>query len=208
MSIALETLRRLLLAAAIFGLPPTVLASSFVVGIDTSLLAGQSGYIAIDLYQGDPASTNEVVVSSFSTGATLGAPTLIGDVVGDLQTSVTLRSTAFFSGILQPLTFAPGETLFELDVTQNHAPGAAPDSLAVFLLDAAQIPFATTDPTGAGALLVIDLLASPVPQLYASDVALVRIVPEPRSAWLFLIGLPLAWSRAGRLARQSRCAAG
>jgi hypothetical protein len=64
-----------------------------------------------------------------------------------------------FNELLQPITL--GSSLqFKLQTSNLFNPGGlAPDSFAFFILDgAASLPlFATSDPTGAGALFAVDL---------------------------------------------------
>ena len=191
-----------LLAAALVGLPCMAGASSFLVSIDTTPLAGQTGFIAFDLYQGGAAITNDAVVSSFVTTATLGTPTLAGNVSGSLETAVTLRSTTFFNEFLQPVVFAAGATVFQLTLTENQQANANPDSFAIFLLNAARLPFVTTDPSGADALIVTDLVLPHTPQVYGSAFAVASVVPEPASASLLLAGLLVAGCLARRELRR------
>jgi hypothetical protein len=176
-------------ALALAMLLPAAHAESFIVGIDTTPLAGQQGFVAIDLYQGDASLANTVTISAFSSQGPLGTPILFGDAQMGAGGSVTLRSSVFYSGLLQPLQFPAGPTVFTLNLDLLAAPGIAPDSVAVFLLDAARLPYATEDPTGAGALLVLDLRSPPVPQVYGSPFASVSVIPEPGRLLLMLAGL-------------------
>lgn len=131
---------RWLLALVMAGAPFFAVASMFQVSVDTTPLAGQSGYIAFDLYQGTPGAPNSVVVSSFSTSSALGSANMTGKVVGDLATSVTLRSTTFFNEFLQAVVFGAGVTSFQLDLTELVSPGSIPDSFSLFLLNSAFVP--------------------------------------------------------------------
>lgn len=192
-----------LLVTTLAGLPLLSAAATFQFSIDTTPLNGQSGYFAFDLYQGDLSTSNQVVIASFSSLATLGTPTRTGGVTGTLQTSVVFNSTTFFSEFLQPLVFAAGATTFQLTTTQNYTAGNVPDSLAIFLLNNALVPFATSDPTGANALLAIDLGSTQTPQLYTSTFAAVSVIPEPTGALLFLAGLPLVVRWSSRRSRRN-----
>jgi hypothetical protein len=203
MRTATLTLRGLL-AAALVWLPLLAAAATFQFSIDATPLEGQSGYFAFDLYQGDPGTSNQVVVSSFSSTATLGAPSTTGDVTGDLQTSVTINSTTFFGEFLQPVVFGAGATTFRLATTENYVPPNIPDGLAIFLLDDTQMPFATSDPSGADALIAIDLVSPQTPKIYTSAVAVASLVPEPGRALLLIAGLPLVLRWGNRRSRASR----
>lgn len=193
-----------LIAAALAGMSSLAAGATFQFNIDASPLAGLSGYMAFDLYQGDPAASNEVSITSFATTSTLGVPSTSGDASGSLASMVTLRSTTFFSEFLQPVAFAAGLTTFRVAATQNYLAGTTPDSLAIFLLNDQLTPYATTDPSGADGLITLDLVTPLTPQIYASGVATASVVPEPSRAALLVAGLSwvMGWwaaRRAGRL---------
>lgn len=185
-----RTLRRTL-AALLAALPLLAHALDYQVSIDTTPLAGTEGYLAIDLLQGTAGTTNQVQLSSFAGTAALGAATRAGDVTGTLPELLTLTSTDFFNEYLQGLSFAAGVISFHLNVSTQHLPGDLPDTFAVYLLDSNLAPFSTSDPTGAGALLVIDLVSQPLPQVYESPSAVLTLVavPEPAAGTLALAGL-------------------
>lgn len=182
---------RHLLAAAVAAVPLLAQALDYQVTIDTTPLAGNEGFFAFDLLQGTVGTVNTVQLSSFVTTSGLGGASFAGDVTGSLQDSVTLTSSGFFNEFLQSVSFSAGSTTFTLSVTTNHIPGDTPDQFAVFLLDPGLAPFPTADPTGAGALLVLDLLAAPVPQVFASSYAMAQVVlvPEPAPWALAAAGL-------------------
>ena len=197
-----------LLAASLACLPVVASAQNFQVAIDTTPLSGQSGFIAFDLYQGDPGTSNQVVVTAFTTTSQLGTASVFGNVVGGLATTLTLSSTNFFSEYLQGTAFAAGVTSFTVSLGDQYTPGNIPDSFAIFLLDASGVPFATSDPNGADALVAVDLRAPLAPQVFESSAAAATVtplsaVPEPSAALLLGLGLLPLLSRAGR--RQQQC---
>ena len=185
-----RTLRNLLAAAAA-ALPLLALAQDYQVTIDTTPLAGIEGYFAIDLLQGTAGTSNTVTLTGFSSTSVLAAASPSGNVSGALPGSVTLASTGFFNELLQAATFGAGVTTFTLSVSTEYLAGNTPDQFAVFLLDSSFAPFVTDDPTGASALLVLDLQPSAPPQVFASEFASVQVtqVPEPAPWALAAAGL-------------------
>lgn len=189
MTDSLQPLRRTLAALLLATLAPLAQALDYQVVLDTTPLIGRAGYIAFDLLGGAPGTSNQATLSAFTSTSTLGLASVTGDVVGNLPAAVTLASTSFFNEYLQAVTFAAGLTTFTLSVSNQHVLGDLPDQFALFLLDPTLAPFATSDPTGAGAMLVIDLLAQPTPQLYSSVWATVSLVPEPAPLSMALAGV-------------------
>lgn len=188
----------------LLGLAPTPgqanTTKSFDVSIDTTALAGTSGYLAFDLVAGSPASTSSVSVIDFLSTGTLGSSSSAGDALGSLSAPpLVLTASTFYSGFLQGIDFGAGFTSFRLDLSAAYDASAIPDSFAFFLLDATQTPIETSDPTGAGALFVIDLDAVVNPQVFDSPLAqaALTLVPEPASVLMMLagLGLLLAWRR-------------
>ena len=189
------SLRRFL-AASLAGLPLLAAAATFQVTLNTTPLAGQQGYLAFDLYKGDPGTVNQADVSAFSSTAVLGASSVAGNAVGSLSGTVSLRSTTFFSEFLQAVTFAAGLTTFNLTLSDNFVAGNTPDSFALFLLKSSFQPYDTSDPSGADALLSVDLRSPLAPQVYTSAVTTISVVDEPGR--LALLGFGLLFV-AGRL---------
>jgi hypothetical protein len=183
----LRTARSAVLALTL-GFCAAASASTVSFEIDTTPLAGRVGYLAFDLVQGATGRVNQVAVGSFVGTGTLGAATTSGNVVGNLTTTVTLSSSTFFNELLQGVTFAAGLTRFELTFSTLNGPGQTPDEFSFFLLDNLFAPFATTDPTGAGALILIDLQLPTLVQTYTSPWATVTLVPEPSAAAMILWG--------------------
>ena len=175
--------------AALALLPTLAAAAAFTVEIDTTPLAGRSGFIAVDLLGGSVGAVNDVQLASFASTSTLGAATTAGDVSGSLAGTLTLRSSVFFNELLQAVVFNAGLTSFSLTLSENSMPGGSPDTFSFFLLDSNFAPFATSDP--AGALFLIDLRSPVLPQTFTSVWANVAVVavPEPPHAALLLLGL-------------------
>jgi len=152
-------------------------ASSFKITIDTTPIKGQSGFIVFDFAGGSPAQKNTAAVSGFSTDSTLGSVTPSGTLTGTLTPGpLTLSDSTFLNEWEQQATFG-ARMSFDLSVTTNNLPGSIPDEFSFYLLDKNQLPFPTTDPTGADALLAVDLNSTnPVLQVFKSSFASV-IVP-------------------------------
>lgn len=133
-------------------------AHAFPVTIDTSAHAGQAATLAFDLIDGDLAANTTVTISSFSTDGTLGSASSAGDVSGSLPGVVTLSDSAFFNELLQAITL--GSTVsWDLTIATSATNANPPDAFSFFLLEADGMTplFKTTDPTGANALVVIDI---------------------------------------------------
>jgi hypothetical protein len=179
-------------------------ASVFDVFVNTTPIEGQSGFLALDFIGGTPLEDNTATISQFSTNATLGALTPSGDALGSILPGPgTLDDLQFFNEFLQEVTFGTSLSL-TLDLTTNAAGVITPDSFALYLLNSTQVPYATSDPSGADSLLEIDI-AGPVltPNVYTSSYATADAVsggtqtPEPKS--FCLVGVSLA-----ALIRQAR----
>jgi hypothetical protein len=168
-----------------------------LVNVDTTPLHGQAGYFAFDFLGGTPIENNTVRISNFTSDATLGALTPTGDAVGNLVPGPgALNDSQFFNEFLQAATF--GTTIsFTLDLTTNVASGGIPDAFALYLLDSTENPFATSDPTGADSLFLINIDgAALAPDVYVSSSATSTVtpssptaVPEPDSVVLLLIAI-------------------
>ena len=162
-------LARVALVAAFLSAMPVV-ASSILVTVDTSALAGTKADLAFNLIDGG-APPNAVTIAGFATDGTLGASSSKGNVTGALPGSVTLADTSFFSEYVQGATL--GNSLSFVLNTSGNAPGPAsfPDGFSFFLLDhATGLPLVTTShPTGANALFLFSLGTSTLPDLYSSD---------------------------------------
>jgi len=186
----------------LFSTPITTEADSVLaVTVNTAALVGTQVDIAFDFIDGGPPpNDNTVTLSNFLTDGTLGAVSPSGGVSGILPGAVTLTDPTFFNEYLTGITLGTGFS-FQLDATTNGPGiGSLPDAFSITILDPATgLPlFSTTDPTGAGTLLLLNIDGSPSGSLslYTAPggqaqvtAASVSSVPEP-STFLFLgIGL-------------------
>jgi hypothetical protein len=178
--------------------PPTAVADSFTISVNTSAIAGASAQLAFDLINGGSAS-NTVTISDFSTDGTLGAVSPTGEISGTLPGTVTLMDSpaSFFNEYLTGLTL--GTTIsFVLDATTNGpAASSSPDALSVFLLDPnTGLPlFPTSDPTLSDSLFTLNIDGTSAGNLgvYTSIVSATPTsgtpVPEPPTGTLLGGGL-------------------
>ena len=161
-------------------------------------------------------SGNSARVSSFVSNSSLGTASISGDVVGSLQAGpLTLGGgLQLFSEWLQGISAFGTSMSFDLTLGDINAVGR-PDQLAFFLLDKDQLPFDTSDPTGAGALFYLDLRGpETTPVAFSSAFAAVKVeaivtgVAEPATELLALAAFAALWLvRSGRLAWRVRPAA-
>ena len=86
----------------------SALASTWYVDVDTSSLAGQTGWLDFQFNPGDAAAPPATVaITAFSTtgGALLPSSTLTGDANGSLNNTTTLGNSQYFNDLLQAFTF-------------------------------------------------------------------------------------------------------
>jgi len=150
--------------------------------VDTTPLAGVSGFLAFDFVSGDGVSNNTISIEAFGTDGLLGPPAFTGDASGDLLAGpLLLGDTQFFNEALVPVQF--GTVVgFELHTTEAGNSLPAPDEFSFFILDGFMTSLPTTDPSGTNALLVVDIQgASTVPVVYRAGGAQVQLfaIPEP-----------------------------
>jgi hypothetical protein len=179
-------------------------ALSLNVTLDTAAFAGQQGMLAFDFIDGDGGDpghpegigNNTVTITGFFPAAALLAappPVVTGGVSGTLSPGpLLLTDTQFFNELLQPVTLG-GLFGFQVDMTEAfvNTPLTVPDafSLALLTADASASLVATTDPTGADALVLMQ--ADGTFEAFASSPDLrvaigpVSGVPEP-APWLLL----------------------
>jgi hypothetical protein len=167
----------ILTAAAVLLLVTTCAASTFDVTVNTSPINGQKGFVVFDFVGGSDVEKNTAIVQGFTSNSVLGAATPSGSVTGTLVPGpLSFTDADFLNEWFQTVTF--GSTMsFKLSVTDNFTPGAIPDSFSFYLLNNNEVPFTTTDPTGADALFALDINSgNPALQVYTSSFASV-IVP-------------------------------
>lgn len=204
----------LLTAWAALAFVPPADASLFRVTIDTVPLAGVSGFAAFDFIVGAPAAGNSAVLNQFTSDGTASTSSSTGDVAGTLVPGPLLLGggSQLFSEWLQGFSAFGSLMTFDIDLGANTSPGGRPDQFAFFLLDGSQLPFATTDPTGAGALFFFNLTGlGTAPVIYTSAFAAASIEPigadvsEPVTLLLALAALAsMGLARVGRSAARAR----
>ena len=125
--------------------------AQYEVTLNTPGLTGQSAALAFDLVGGDSQGGNNFAEATrFSTDGTLTDPS-----------KVFVPDSSFFNEVVRDLTL--GSILkFDLNLSQNHAPPGL-DEFSLFLLDSSHaVPLiSTSDPTGADALLTVDIDGTP-----------------------------------------------
>ena len=167
---------------------------TFNVSINTTPLAGMSGFFAFDLLGGSPLQGNTATIGAFATTGVLGTSSTSGDVSGSLTSPpLVLTTSEFFNEFLQAVTFGGGVTTFDLTLSSNFTMGSTPDSFSFFLLDSTFTPFTTSDPTGANALFAIDITNATTPIIFTSSFATVTVTPAgaaavPEPATMLLLG--------------------
>ena len=156
--------------------------ASVLVSIDAPSLNGTPAQLAFDFVDGgSPANT--VSLSAFSTDAALGSNSITGAVTGSLSGTLSFADTPFFSEYRQNLTLG-SHISFRIDDSGGAADaGSFPDGFSVFLLDpVTSLPLVTTsDPTGAHALLLVNIGSDPHVEAFKSNTVTVT-VPEPSAA--------------------------
>jgi hypothetical protein len=121
--------------------------AQYQVELDTPGLTGQSAALAFDLVGGDSQSGN-----NFAEATAFGTDGMLTD-----PSRVFVSESAFFNEVVRNLTL--GSFLkFDLNLSQNHVPPGL-DEFSLFLLDSSHAApvVSTSDPTGADALLTVDI---------------------------------------------------
>lgn len=181
------------LALSLAAEPTRAQTQEISVHVDTSPVQGQVGFLALDFIDGNGVPDNIVGISGFSTDGVPGTLSVSGDVTGDLEgSSLFLADSVFYNSALQSLVF--GENLRFTVYATTQGPGASlPDAFTLFILNEGQVPYGSSDPTGADALLALDLTGETTePVVYHSNFAVVtlpggfeidRIEADPDRLW-------------------------
>ena len=194
----------ILLAAVLWAAAPAD-ASSFLVTVDTSSLAGTQT-LGFGLTNSDGAS-NTVSLSNFDFGGgsavtasqdcTFGGTFSGLGCSGDLSTTVTLEDLDLVAFFTQQ--FNPGTSLSFMLTATNNFVGSVPDQFAMFLCDVT-VTTCYSDDSSTGAMLLLDLVGGTLsPSSFgvfgASDqelpapVVTSAAVPEPATLLLVSGGL-------------------
>ena len=127
---------------------------TYQVYVNTSAIAGQSGYLDFQFNPGNNAQAAIAEILNFdSTGALAGAPLIAGNVSGSLPGTVTLGNTNAWNDYFQGFTFNHGiHFAVRLDGPALTAPdgvAASGSDFAFSMYAADQVtPLLTNDPNG------------------------------------------------------------
>src|ERR1035441_4591901 len=206
------------LATLLTGLGSPAWADTLTISVDTSGLNGSAAQIALD-FIGRTSPANTVTITNFLTDGSLGVQTPTGGGSGTPPGTVTLNdASSFFNEQLAGIKLG-NYFSFQVDTT-NLGPtaGSFPDEFSLLLYDASFNSLITTsDPTGANAIVTIDLTGgtATTDTIYTSAATFgspsPTAVPEPASIVLFatFAGMILIVQRrrAGGLRTRGRGAA-
>jgi len=169
------------------------------VSLDTSGLSGtfELGFILTDgSATGDANNTVTLGNFGFGSGSAGAVDPLLttSGASGDFASGVTLIESEFFNVFAS--SFTPGSSLsFDFTLSTNVDAGGTPDQFFVALLQPDGTQVTTTDPSGANALLLVNIdSAQPAFGTFASEltpapsVTFAATVPDPRSLLLLTIG--------------------
>src|SRR5262249_51366579 len=138
-------------------------AVHYRVSMDTSLLAGRTGYVDLQFNSAGVAdgSVAYLEVSGFTApGATLGGHSSVGDTMGDVVTGLSMRSGSVLNQFKQAIAFGD-EVQFDVRLTGSAVSMPAHDSFglafAVQVLDGDGItPLLTKQRSGSLVQLNLD----------------------------------------------------
>ena len=205
-----------ILACAIFsGDEARANTIAYPVLVDTSAVAGLSGFLDFQFAPGD-ASTQPafVTITNFVTDGTLvGPPDVNGGVTGTLPGILKIDNSTAFNDYFEQITFGSSFAFnLTLDGPALQAPNGTANSGSTFglgLFDSTQNSILTTDPNGFAGLVDVKLDGSTVTTVFPSDshggAPVVQFVatPEPSTIGMSLIGLlSLSWLSRRRLSRK------
>jgi len=181
---------------------PALAALSYHLTLESSSLAGQQGFLDIQLIPGQSpgAPSASATLSDFviSDGA-LGAPVSIdGDVTGNLPGEVTLGNSTAFNAILQPLSPVGNSIALQVSFGGDFltTPSSVGTSFSLALLDTQLNPLLSGDANGR--LVVFDLVDGTAPYSDFSEHLGVAAVPEAEAWVVLLVGLCAAGAVARR----------
>lgn len=157
-----------------------VARAAFVLSLDTNAYIGTQARLSFELIDGTPDPTT----IAFEGAKVDGLITTAAGSLSDTNFYNVLTRDLVLGGLLE-LTFFSSQT-------PNQQLGFLPDSFSIFLLDVSNMSlFATSDPTGADALVQLDVGVN-APVAFAGSVSAGEVnntVPEPSSFSLFILAL-------------------
>jgi len=194
-------LNALMPAVAFFGVLTLRADSVSLVSVDTTSVAGTSGFLDFTFDPGPFLTQNAFAsVAAFSTDGAVGAPAVSGDVTGTLPPSIILNNDTPFNDYFTAFTF--GDTL-SFTLTLGGPAVDSPDGVAasgstfafsMFAGDGST-PVLTTD-TLDGFAFTVDISLDGTTKLTnfsdpTSVESAVSAVPEPATGWLCGVGMAL-----------------
>jgi len=172
----------LIIAFVVFAANAAFASYSYDFNIDTTSVAGQTGYLELQFNPGLNPGVAGAVISNFTSNAALGALQLTGDVTGALPGSVTINNTTGWNDYYQQVVFGDN-VRFTLNL---H--GSADNSFALSFYSADGFtPLLTNDPNGFATTVDLNSNGAVVNNL--SNQVSVAATPIPAAAWLFGSGL-------------------
>jgi hypothetical protein len=183
----LRKLKLIVMAAAAviaFAANSAFASYSYDFNIDTTSVAGQTGYMELQFNPGINPGVASAVISNYSSDGTLaGAPQVTGAVTGALPGTVTINNTTGWNDYYQAVMF--GNTIhYSLNLS-----GAAGNSFGLSFYGAdGATPLLTNDLTN-GYATTIDLNANGAVVTNNSNQVSVAQTPIPAAAWLLGSGL-------------------
>lgn len=178
----------LLWVAALCAAP--AFAQSYQVTIDTSAIAGETGYVDFQFNRADlfAPEAGASVLSWTGNISLLGAPIVEGSVTGALPGTLTLGNDTAFNDYFQAVEF--GDMFSVIVQFSGDAPPASligtSFALSLYAADAAT-PLLSDDVSGS--IVRFELLGGDTTVETFSSFAQVTPVPLPAAAWLLLSGV-------------------
>ncbi|MDY6944682.1 MAG: NF038129 family PEP-CTERM protein [Pseudomonadota bacterium] len=180
----------MLLICAVLG-SSAALAQVFEVTVDTSALAGTTGYVDFQLNPADVSApqAGASILDWAGNITLLGAPMVEGNVTGTLPGTLQLANSTAFNDYFHAVEF--GDAIrFVVEFTGNSPFPVASvgTSFALALYDADAVSPLLSDDIS-GSLVRFELALGELSYETFSPVAQVSAVPLPAAAWLLLTGL-------------------
>jgi hypothetical protein len=167
--------------------------STFDVAVDTSQIAGLTGYFDLQFNPGGPDSlpaTVTIAEWAMIGGMLSGVADMNGDVNGNLPSIVTLDNSSFFNDVFQPAVFGQSVS-FSVEIQgsaldSNSSTSGSTLSLSLYAADA-MTPLLTTDPFSsllrfdipAGGGLLVETFPRAPGESPAASVSPTSAAPEP-----------------------------